>query len=279
MTCVNISGDEARSGLLPRLLGRGVAAALMATAGGALALSPDLEREQRIRTEIVDAILDGEPIDLHARGGQRFLGILTPSAAEPVRGTVVILHGRGFHPDWANVVHPLRVGLAQHGWNTLSIQLPVLGKEAKYFDYLGVFPDASVRISAAVRRARQEQGDKVVLLAHSCGSHMANHWLLSRDAQLPPDIDAFVGIGMGATDYGQPMRDRFALDRFDGPVLDLYGEHDYPAVHRLAAERLAVMNRADHPLSEQRMVPEAGHYFVNRGDALLQAVASWLDKM
>ena len=38
---------------------------------------------------------------------------------------MIILHGRGYHPDWAEVANPLRVGLAE-GWNTLSLKMPVL---------------------------------------------------------------------------------------------------------------------------------------------------------
>ncbi len=41
---------------------------------------------------------------------------------------VLINHGRGFHPDWVDTVQPLRVGLVDYGWNTLSIQMPVLAK-------------------------------------------------------------------------------------------------------------------------------------------------------
>jgi hypothetical protein len=28
---------------------------------------------------------------------------------------VLIIHGRGFHPDWVDTVQPLRVGLVDYG--------------------------------------------------------------------------------------------------------------------------------------------------------------------
>jgi hypothetical protein len=34
-------------------------------------------------------------------------------------------------------------------------------------------------------------------------------------------INAYVGIGMEATDYGQPMLERFPLERMSIPVLDV----------------------------------------------------------
>ena len=93
--------------------------------GQALASEPDYAREARLADEIVDVILDGDPVWL-ASGEREFLSIYT-EADEP--GTaVVILHGRGFHPDWSDTINPLRLGLVERGYSTLSLQMPVLEK-------------------------------------------------------------------------------------------------------------------------------------------------------
>ena len=124
----------------------------------------DLEREQRLKDQIIDAIFDGEPEMLSA-DGHEFLTIYTE--ADDARGAVIIMHGRGFHPDWADAINPLRVGLVDHGWNTLSIQMPVLEKTAKYYDYVPIFDEAIPRIDAAIDFLRQQGNDKVILIAHS----------------------------------------------------------------------------------------------------------------
>lgn len=260
------------------LIGSVMGAAVSAAADRAGAV-PDLQREQRLRHEIEDAILDGEPVDLRSADGQRFLGIYTQSATGPARGALVILHGRGFHPDWADVVQPLRVGLTESGWDTLAIQLPVLEKEAKYYDYAGIFDAAGPRIEAAVAMARARSGGKVIVIAHSCGAHMANHWLRTRGRLAMATIDGFVGIGMGATDFGQPMREPFALDKMSVPILDIYAEHDFDAVHRLAPQRAAALQAGGNPHSAQVVVPDAEHYFVDRGEALVGVIADWLDRL
>lgn len=249
-----------------------------AGADDALMAEPDRAREQRMDAEIRDAILDGQPLDLETKYGRSFLAIYTEASETPARGTVVVLHGRGFHPDWQTVVHPLRVGLTEHGWNTLSIQLPVLDKEAKYFDYLPVFADAMPRIEAAIAAARERSAGQVVLLAHSCGSHMVQHWMLTRGTAATDQFDAFVGIGMGATDYGQPMQEPFALDRLSVPILDVYGDHDYPAVQRLAKDRLAAIQAGGNDKSRQIVVP-GDHYYVDHQDELVDAVAAWLNEL
>ena len=170
-----------------------------------ICLSPvhasDLQREKRMADEIVDAILDGDAVFLKAADDtseHEFLSIYTEAADEPVRGTAIILHGRGFHPDWQDAINPLRVGLTEYGWNTLSVQMPVLEKQSKYYDYVPLFPQAIPRIEAAIAYAREELAannieGKVVLIAHSCGAHMAMAWAYVDSFE---SIDAYVGIGM-----------------------------------------------------------------------------------
>ena len=90
----------------------------------------------------------------------------------------VVIHGTGVHPNWADVIQPLRVGLTEQGWHTLSIQMPVLANEASHDDYTAVFPEAPARIDAAVRYLKKEMGVKrVVLIAHSLGSSMTAYHL------------------------------------------------------------------------------------------------------
>ena len=245
----------------------------------ALAVTPDYAREKRIAAEISETILDGEPLLLQTGPGDRFLSIFTRTPEPDPRGTVLVLHGRGLHPDWGDVVQPLRVGLTEFGWNTLSIQLPVLPRGAKYYDYFEIFDQAGPRIEAAIARIGAESAGKVVLVAHSCGSHMFQHWVRTGEARALALFDAYVGIGMGATDYGQQMREPFILDRIEVPVLDLFGENDFPAVRRMAPERLDAISRAGNPKSRQLMLPDADHYFTGRDALLLDAVNGWLETL
>lgn len=238
----------------------------------------DLEREKRMADEIVDSILDGDAVFLSA-GEHSLLTIYTE--ADEVKGTAIILHGRGFHPDWQDAINPLRVGLAETGWNTLSVQMPVLEKQAKYYDYLPLFANSNSRIEAAIAYAREQlkaNGDvnKVVLIAHSCGAHMAMAWA---DTESFESIDAYIGIGMGATDYKQPMKHPFPLDKIKVPILDVYAENDFPAVIRMAPERLRLIKRAANSKSSQLVMADAEHYYTDKGDALTQLINQWLQAL
>jgi len=234
----------------------------------------DREREQRLADEIVDAILDGEPVTLEA-GTVDFLGIYTPAESAAPHGAVIILHGRGMHPDWAQVAGPLRVSLPAHGWSTLSLQMQVLAKDAKFYDYVPVFPEAIPRIDAGIGYLRSLDYKHIVLLAHSCAVHMSMAWF---EVAEKPQIDGYIGISMGATDYQQPMRKPFPFNKLKVPFLSILGSEDYPAVQRMAAD---IRSRLDDfaPLSAQQTIAGADHYYVDYEDALTDTVAGWLDAL
>jgi hypothetical protein len=231
---------------------------------------PNFERESRLADEIVDGIMDGDAEWLTANN-REFLSIFTE--ADDPQGAVIILHGRGFHPDWADTINPLRVGLAEQGWATLSLQMPVLVKEAKYYDYVPLFPFSFPRINAGIEFLVANGYPKITLIAHSCGAHMAMAWLKQNGDN---KLNAFIGLGLGATDYKQPMIEPFALNKLTVPTLDLYGENEYPAVIRMAPERKLAIDEAGHPLSRQIVLSDADHYFTDKGEQLVVEISKWL---
>ena len=62
---------------------------------------------------------------------------------------MIVVHGTGIHPNWQQVVQPIRGEMAAHGWNTLSIQMPILHNEAQYEEYVALYPEVPPRLSAA----------------------------------------------------------------------------------------------------------------------------------
>ncbi len=69
----------------------------------------DLARERRISNEIEEMILDGEPVRLQA-GGADFLAIYAKEESSYAKGAAIIIHGRGAHPDWTEVIQPCARG-------------------------------------------------------------------------------------------------------------------------------------------------------------------------
>jgi alpha/beta superfamily hydrolase len=57
------------------------------------------------------------------------------------------------------------------------------------------------------------------------------------------------------------------------------GQGEFPAVIRMASERLGMLKKAGNPLSEQIVVPDSDHYFHDRGASLLEVVSTWLNRL
>ena len=232
---------------------------------------PDYEREARMADQVVGDLFEGEPVWLDANN-HSFLAIQTLSD-EP-KGTVIILHGRGYHPDWPEVAGPLRTGLVGEGWSTLSVQMPVLPKGRSYYDYLPLFKFSRGRIDAAIDYLKTQSEQPIILAAHSCGSHMSNDWLNHNgDAR----IDGYIIMGAGATDYRQPLETPFPFADMQVPILDLYGEREFPQPISLIPERMALIAEGGHPDSMLLELPDADHYFHGAGDEVTEAVANWLN--
>jgi pimeloyl-ACP methyl ester carboxylesterase len=83
---------------------------------------------------------------------------------------------------------------------------------------------------------------------------------------------------MGATDYRQPMDHPFPLEVLAVPVLDIFGEEDYPAVRRLAPSRLRAMAVAGHNASRQLQIAAADHDYAaaSATASLLEEISAWL---
>lgn len=232
----------------------------------------DVDREQRWIDQTVDVIFDGEPVFLEA-DEHRFLGIYTESETATSRG-MIVLHGTGFHPDWEQVVQPVRVKMTEHGWNTLSIQLPLLEKSAAYEDYVPLYPQVPARMQAATNYLRERGVDQIVVVAHSQGATMASYYL----ANIEHEIDALVAIGMSAQHNQTEINSAESLKRIKIPVLDIYGSRDFPTVLETAEKRR--QGAAHNERYSQMVIADAYHFFddSNHERELLITVARWLEE-
>ena len=239
---------------------------------------PDYDREERIIGEIEDAVMDGDVEYLPLADDREVFSIHMEAEADQPKGGIILLHSRGYHANWDTVVKPLRVGLAEKGWSTLSVQMPVLGKDAKYYDYVPIFPHSHARIDAAINFYKARGIDNIVLVAHGCGAHMSMSYI---DKYGDDQFAAYVGVGMGATDYRQKLVKKFPLDKMLSPTLDIFGEQDFPGVRRLSEYRKNLMDLSGNQRSSQLVIDKADHYYKEDGttEALIDTIDSWLTKL
>lgn len=256
-----------------------VRAALLATAllsieSGAETLS-DVDKEKRWADQVIETLFDGEVVWLTAAQHQ-FLALEMASDDGSVDKALIVVHGIGVHPNWEQVVRPVRVEMAASGWNTLSIQMPVLRNEANSMEYEPLFDEVTGRFSAAIDYLRDKGAEKIVIVAHSLGAAMSSWYLSDNDAG---DISALVIIGMSADTATTPVDTALALRRIELPVLDIYGSEDLEPVRKSAAKRASAAYAGGNSRYRQTRMEDADHFFDGHEEQLLKQIGDWLQKL
>lgn len=228
-------------------------------------LASDFAKEKRWAEQIEQGLMDGDMIYLQA-GDHEFLALETV-AAEAGDTAVIVLHGIGAHPDWPDIIYPLRTTLPETGWTTLSLQLPILANEAEGKDYQPLMKDVPMRINAGIDHLSKAGYKKIYIVAHSMGAEMGSYYLAQ--ANLPGVIKGYVGIGMNVNnpDY---------LAKISLPVLDLYGSEDLEGVLKSAKARADAS--ASNKQYSQVKVDGANHFFNGKDGELMEIVTEWIKK-
>lgn len=234
---------------------------LLALLFAPLALAADYEREKRWADEITPGLIVGDAVYLQTSNGHKFLNLYTEAAK--AKAAVIVMHGRGIHPDWG-LIGVLRTRLADHGYTTLSVQMPVLAADAKGEAYPPTFPEAGERLVAAIKYLQEKGYKKIALVSHSTGG--ASDFLKNNPA-VP--LFAWVSVSLNNDALG-------SLGVLKFPVLDLYGEKDLPQVLENNKARAQAIKKIKG--SAQIMASGADHFFNGQDEVLVKYVKSFLDK-
>ena len=114
-----------------------------------ISFASDTAKEKRWADQIVDSLMVGDAEWLNDGKG-KFLALYAEHNTDKAQGAAIIVHGIGVHPNWPDIIQPLRSQLPDHGWQTLSIQMPILPNDAKSKDYEPLFSGVAPRFDAAV---------------------------------------------------------------------------------------------------------------------------------
>lgn len=222
----------------------------------------DYAREKRWADEIVPAIVVGEPVWLDAPRTQKFLGIYTE--AKGAKTAIILAHGLGVNPDYG-LIGELRVRLAEAGYTTLSIQMPILAADAPAARYPTLFWEADARFAAAMSYLRSKRYQRLVIVSHSMGSRMANHYV-AQHPKVP--LAAWISLSISSGEFAPLKQPKF-------PVYDVYGEKDLDAVLEGAAKRAAALKRLR--ASSQTMVFGADHFYAKKEKELVLLIRLLLE--
>ena len=231
---------------------------------------PNYDREKNISKQILGEIFYGE-IEVISSNLKEEFAMIEYASPENDKA-ILLLHGRGLNPNEENIIQPLRVELFDEGYNTYSIQLPVLEKGKTYYDYRKIFKYSDERINASIKKVL-ESNKNLIIIAHSCGVHMLMSWARKHKNN---SVKAFILIGSGAVDLGQKILWPYPYSRIKSPILDVYGENDYKSIKINALERFKNIENSSNEKSNQVKILGSDHYHRDNTDELLKAVKQWL---
>ena len=222
----------------------------------------DYAREKRWAEQVVPTLVSGEAVWLEAPRTEKFLGIY--AEAPSAKGAIILAHGLGVHPDYG-VIGELRSRLADAGYTTLSVQMPILAAEAPATRYPVLFWEADARFAGAMTYLRRKRYDKIWLVSHSMGSRMANHYI-SAHPQVP--LAGWISLSISSGDIGPFKKIKF-------PVYDVYAENDLEPVLKGTPKRAETLKRVRG--SSQTMVFGTDHYFAKKEKELVSLIRLLLE--
>ena len=235
-------------------------------------MASDFAKEKRWADQIVDDIMVGEAEWLQV-GTHKFLGIYTKNTTAKLLGGVIVLHGIGIHPNWVDVVQPLRSDLPGIGWQTIALQMPVLKNEAKTEDYAPLFSGVSPRIKAAITFLKSNGVKNIVIVAHSLGSTMGAYYMASNT---DPSVKAFVSVSASGSFGNDAPGYLNSLSKIKAPVLDIYGSEDLPEVLNVTLKKAEIAKAAGNKHYGQVKIEGADHFFYGKNDELVKQVTDWI---
>ena len=211
--------------------------------------------------------IGGEIVELETDGGG-FIAIFQKSQRDPSHGGIILLHDQGTNANSLEVIRPLRLGLPQVGWDTLSLQLPPGPRDrvSAASQSRRTVIAGRLRAGLAWLKARKSLNQAIVAQGDSAGP------ALRFASESPPrELRALVLLSSPI----EPAEGD-GLDRIKLPVLDVYAERDHDAVLDAAqARRDAAAGREDKRY-RQAEVPGAVPGFFGLEDSLLSRVRGWL---
>lgn len=196
---------------------------------------------------------DSHEIETLNADGADFLGLFRESESGDPQGCLVMLHGDHGHPDWPQVIQPLREALPVHSWCTLSIEVPDIGGRATPVTITtgendGAAPEENpalpneetvfARIDAAAQLIRDKGYSQVAYMGYRSGAAYALRYTAERGTT----NQALILIEPRSFSPVSEFKLAQNIERLRLPVLDYYFNRT-PQDERFARQRQAAANK------------------------------------
>jgi dienelactone hydrolase len=235
----------------------------------------EAEYENQIRKQLRPNLL----IDLKSPQGD-FVGIYRESALAATQGGIIIAHDLDQNADSPQVISPLAKKLTEHGWSTLSLQMPVpilddANNALTQLDRLfpGLSQQATARIKAGIEHFLSENIENISIVGFGLGAKYAVTMMATPDGE---NLGNLVAVNLDSRHPPELLQN---LEKIEVPVLDVYGSKALkPVINSLKERATAFTNKAGNENYRQTEIPGADHRFTGLENALISVIRAWLGK-
>jgi esterase/lipase len=248
----------------------GVCLCCLLQLSGNRCLASDEKREADFAETINKTLAIGKTVWLEA-SGKKFLGLYTQTEKVASKGTVIILHDMGGHPNQQQLIYGLRVFLPEHDWATLALQMPLREAGVGVDDYYNLFPEAADRIKAGISYAKNNGAENIVIVGYGLGGLMGVY----TQSEQAADIKALITISLSVpkTDNKAAQTLEF-IKKIKIPMLDIYGALDLSDVTESARDRRLAAK--ENTAYRQIKIDDENHAFLHDEGLLVKRIYSWL---
>ncbi len=237
-------------------------------------------REQLLAHELIKHVDKNEVVWLNDNTSD-FLILKADYVSTNRRGGVILLHDIDAHPDWPEIISPLRNSLPEKGWPTLSIQLPLLSSEVEFTaaNQQRIIDQAKPRIIAAVEHFTNMGIYNIVLLGHGLGATAMAHFLSGNLQQNHAIyIKAFIAIRFRIHQQLDPeyQPQKLLKLKTNFPILDIISSDESTFYQREARLRKTAAKQSLNPNYKQEQLSSANNNFYGMELLLTTRVNGWL---
>ncbi|GAB6068339.1 hypothetical protein JCM13664_16580 [Methylothermus subterraneus] len=229
--------------------------------------APNRVEEARLLEALAEDPHPGQTVEIPL-GAEKFVAIYAPSFTQTARGAVVFLPEAGLRADFTLAVELMRY-LSAHGWEVLSLQLPVQEPEAPEDAYFTLLEDAAARLKAATAWLKSQGRKSIAAVGHGFGALAVLKHLADSDPELQAAVLLSLAWPKSADASVQAWLQAVRL-----PVLDVYAEQDSRPARALAQTRR--LRLKDKPGYRQLLVSTADHDYRGQEGLLARRIDGWL---
>ncbi len=183
---------------------------------------------------------------------ESFLALYRAANNSQAQGCIILLHGNNEHPNWPNVINPVRMNMTENSWCTLSIEIPdssekeslsfIKETEESTAENVVKLPNEETvfgRIGASIAFANEQGISNISLLGYGTGATYALKYSIENKLS----TGALILISTTMPDTSSPFLMAKLLANSLQPVLDYYIRPNQLDKQYANARRIAMRQR------------------------------------